>query len=112
MPISCYSTQSTIEIIMAVTMALSIAAIFIRSLLSRTAESIKKTGDTTITSKGKVGGIGARMIQFACVTLIIPCIVILGIEKILQGETIATIIGGLIGYILSGISNYDKNKDD
>lgn len=58
-------------------------------------------------STGKPSGIGARIIQFTCVTLIIPTLIILGIENILKGETIATIIGGLIGYVLSGVGNYE-----
>ncbi|GAA4453929.1 hypothetical protein [Rurimicrobium arvi] len=91
MPISCYNTKSTIEIIMAVAMAGSIALLFYRSI------KLKK-------------GIGARIIQFACVLLIIPGLIILGLEDILHGETIATIIGGLIGYTLSGIGDYDKRK--
>lgn len=111
MPISCYNTQSVIEIIMALIMLLSIIAIFYRSLRNSKAQTTKIVNNTTITTTGKVGGIGARIIQFACVTLIIPAIIILGIEKILQGETIATLIGGLIGYVLSGISNYDKDKE-
>lgn len=106
------TTQGLIEIIMAISMIFSIVAIFYRSLKNRSSQTTKITGDTKTTITGKVGGIGARIIQFACVTLIIPCIVILGIEKVLQGETIATIIGGLIGYVLSGISNYDRNKED
>jgi hypothetical protein len=36
----------------------------------------------------------------------------LSIEGILKGETVATLMGGLAGYVLSGISNYDSNKSD
>jgi hypothetical protein len=49
-------------------------------------------------------GIGERIIQFTCISLLIPCIIILGIEKVLQGETIATLLGGLGGYVLSSMS--------
>lgn len=49
-------------------------------------------------------GIGERIIQFTCISLLIPCIIILGVEKILQGETIATLLGGLGGYVLSSLS--------
>lgn len=54
-------------------------------------------------------GIGARVIQFVAVVLIIPTILILSVREILNPETIATLIGGLLGYLLSGIANYDKN---
>lgn len=55
-------------------------------------------------------GIGARVIQFTCVCFIIPTIIILATRDILKGETVATLIGGLVGYVLSGISNFDKTE--
>lgn len=94
---------------MAITMTGVLLFIFIRSFLNTIATTTSKDG---VTSKAKVGGIGARTIQFTCISLIVPCIIILALEEILKGETVATIIGGLIGYVLSGISNYDnKDKD-
>ncbi len=101
------TTKECLELIMAFTMAGVLLLIFLRSFLNAKSTTTTKDGNT---SKGKVGGIGARTIQFTCISLIIPCIIILALEGILKGETIATIIGGLIGYVLSGISNYD-NKD-
>lgn len=80
-------------------MGLAVLGILARSLF------IKK-------SDGRPMGIGARVIQFTCVILIIPTIIILGVEDILKGETIATIVGGLIGYVLSGVGNYDNNKNE
>lgn len=105
------NVKSWIEIIMAALMVLFIIAIFIRSFLNKFSEVKKVDGTTTTTTKGKVGGFGARIIQLTCVTLIIPTLIILSLENIIKGETVATIIGGLIGYVLSGISNYDKNGD-
>lgn len=58
----------------------------------------------------KLKGLGARVIQFTCICFTLPCIVILSLEKILTGETVATLLGGLVGYVLSGISNYDKKQ--
>jgi hypothetical protein len=52
--------------------------------------------------------IGARAIQFMAVVTLLPVIVILALEKVLDGQTIGTLIGGLTGYLLSGISNYDR----
>ena len=69
---------------------------------------MKKASEQPNNSKLNVGGIGARMIQFATVALLIPFLTILGLEEVLKGETIGTIIGGLVGYILSGISKYDE----
>jgi hypothetical protein len=112
MPISCYDTKSVIEILMALIMIIAIVAIFLRSYSASKQTITKTTGNTTTVTTGKIGGIGARIIQFACVTLIIPCLVILSFEKVLHGETIATIIGGLIGHVLSGINEYGQNKGD
>jgi len=60
-------------------------------------------------SKGKTP-IGPRHIQFVSVCLIVPTILILGLEKVLSSETSATLIGGLAGYLLSGIGKYEPPK--
>ena len=52
--------------------------------------------------------LSARSIQFLAVALLIPLIGLLAMERILEGATVGTLIGGLTGYLLSGISNYDK----
>jgi hypothetical protein len=101
----CISIKEIIEIIMAITIPTVIGLVFYRSN-----KAGKKNTENT-SEKQYSGGIGARIIQFTTIALLIPCLIILSLEDILKGETIATIIGGLIGYVLSGISNYDnKNK--
>lgn len=59
-------------------------------------------------------GMGARVIQFLAVAMLIPTILILSLEKILEPSTIGTLIGALTGYLLSGIGDYrpDKKKTD
>lgn len=42
---------------------------------------------------------GIRVIQFLAMLLIIPTIIILALENILNTETIAALLGALIGYI-------------
>ena len=54
--------------------------------------------------------LGARVVQFSCIVLLIPAIIILGEDQIIKGETVGTLIGSLLGYVLSGISNYDNPK--
>ena len=54
--------------------------------------------------------IGPRHIQFVSVCLIVPTILILGLEKVLTSETSATLIGGLAGYLLSGIGKYEPRN--
>ena len=54
-------------------------------------------------------GIGVRIIQFLTVTLVLPIILILALEGILKGETVATLLGAIVGYILSGIGKDEPN---
>ena len=88
------TTKEWIEILMSLIMALVLIGILIRAIF------LKK-------------GIGARVIQFTCISFLIPAIIILSIEGILKGETVGTLLGGLAGYVLSGISNFDNpTKED
>jgi hypothetical protein len=47
--------------------------------------------------------IGTKTIQFLAIAFILPMILVLGIMNILGRETIGTIIGTVVGYVLSGI---------
>jgi len=85
------SIKDIIEIIMGLIMALTISGLLFRAIV-------------------KQKGIGARIIQFTCIAFTLPTIIILSLEKVLTGETVATLLGGLVGYVLSGISNYDKKS--
>ncbi len=55
-------------------------------------------------------GIGVRIIQFLAVVLLLPIILILAMEKILDNQTTATLIGAIVGYILSGIGKDENQK--
>ena len=57
-------------------------------------------------------GIGVRIIQFATVLLVLPAILILAVERILESQTVATLIGAIVGYILSGIGKDESRKQD
>jgi len=57
-------------------------------------------------------GIGDRAIQFVGICLVIPTVLILGLEDKISKENMGTILGAIIGYILSGIGgSYKKKKD-
>ena len=55
-------------------------------------------------------GIGVRVIQFLAIVFIIPTIVILALEKVLNTETTAALLGVIVGYVLSGIGKDEANK--
>src|ERR1700689_1043228 len=63
------------------------------------------------TKDGNHKGIGARIIQLCVVVLIFPTILILGLEKVLTGETLGTLLGGVMGYVLSGIGDYKPKTE-
>jgi hypothetical protein len=46
---------------------------------------------------------GTKTIQFLAIAFILPLMLVLGIMNILGRETIGTIIGTVVGYVLSGI---------
>lgn len=48
-------------------------------------------------------GIGVRAIQFLAVMFVIPAILILALERVLSSESTATLLGTIVGYVLSGI---------
>ena len=57
------------------------------------------------------GGIGIRLIQFLAVGLLIPSIVILALEGFLDKSVLGTLLGTIIGYVLSNIGDESKAKD-
>ena len=50
-----------------------------------------------------------RHIQFVSVCLIVPTILILGLVQWLSKETTATLLGGLTGYLLSGLGKEPRD---
>ncbi len=47
-------------------------------------------------------GINNKIIQFLAVTFVLPLLVALGIMNTLGRETIGTLLGVVVGYVLSG----------
>lgn len=56
-------------------------------------------------------GLGVRAIQFVAVATVIPAILILALEKVLTGETTATLFGAITGYLLSGIGDFKPQSN-
>jgi hypothetical protein len=93
--------KTWIELAMAVVM---IFALVITSI------NRQKTGRLSSDGKPLTRGLGARQIQFICVSFIIPTISILALERILDGATVGTLFGGLIGYVLSKVGEFAPNS--
>lgn len=56
-------------------------------------------------------GIGVRAIQFVAVATVVPAVVVLAMQGLMQGETVAAILSGLIGYLLGNVSKFDDRSD-
>jgi len=85
------TTRDIVELLVAGTMPIGLAAIMWQRISTKT-------------------GIGVRVIQFVGVVLGLPAIILLGFEKVLEGQTVAALIAGVLGYLLSGISQYDSER--
>jgi nitrogen fixation/metabolism regulation signal transduction histidine kinase len=81
-----------IEAGMVILMIVSLLGILIRILRRDQTEGTRSNALTT------------RSIQFLGLALLVPTVLILGLEKVIAGETVATLVGGIAGYLLSGIS--------
>ncbi len=68
----------------------------------------------TLVMAGGLGGIfylmlkqnmsmGTKTIQFLAIAFVLPLMLVLGVMNILGRETIGTVIGTVVGYVLSGI---------
>ena len=53
-------------------------------------------------------GIGDRAIQFVGLCLVVPTVLMLGLEDKVSKENMGTILGAIIGYTLSGISGGER----
>ncbi len=55
-------------------------------------------------------GMGVRAIQYVAVATIVPGVILLAMQGLLVGETVAAIFSGMIGYLLSQISKFDERE--
>lgn len=51
-------------------------------------------------------GLGARAIQLTSIFFVIPIIFILSLQKLISSEATSTLLGTVIGYVLSGIGKF------
>lgn len=55
-------------------------------------------------------GIGVRAIQFTGAATLTPGIILLGMRGLLDGATISALVGAFVGYLFSGITEFDRNR--
>lgn len=56
-------------------------------------------------------GLGVRVIQTIGVVVGLPAVVLLGLEGVIEGQTVAALIAGVLGYLLSSISQFDADGE-
>jgi predicted acyltransferase len=56
-------------------------------------------------------GMGIRAIQFLAICFVFPSLLILGLEQRISQEAVATLLGTIVGYVLSGIGQDDRSKE-
>ena len=54
--------------------------------------------------------LGVRAIQTLSVATFMPAVIVLAMEKIIDGAAVAALIGGVIGYLFANISDFDRNR--
>jgi hypothetical protein len=55
-------------------------------------------------------GIGVRAIQFTGTAMLMPAVILLGLKGLLDGATIAALVGAFVGYVFSGLAEFDRNR--
>jgi len=60
--------------------------------------------------QGKSMGVGARQIQWLAVGMLIPAIVLLSLEHVIDSAVTGTLIGGLAGYVLSHVGRFQNRE--
>lgn len=85
-----------IQIIMALFMPIAFIGVLVHRAITRN-------------EKGNRLGLGLRSIQFLGVALIFPTILILALNQQLEHATLGTLLGTVIGYVLSGLK---MSKDE
>ncbi len=53
---------------------------------------------------------GVRSIQFLAIVVVLPVVLILALEGILERSAVGALIGALVGYLFTNIGKYDERK--
>jgi hypothetical protein len=88
-----------LEILLAATMLIVPLAVLVQRSIARTKE-------------GAHFGMGIRVIQLIAACNLPPAIIILAMEHLLDGSAVAALGGALVGYLFSGVAEFDRRKSD
>ena len=88
-----------IEVILAVSMLIVPLAVLIHRSIARKAD-------------GSHFGAGVRIIQLIGVCNLPPALIILGMEGLLDASAMAALGGAIVGYLFSGLAEFDRRKSD
>jgi hypothetical protein len=86
------SVKDWVEIVSALTIPIAILGVLINRIITKK-------------------GIGVRAIQWLAVATFPPLIVILALERALDGSAVAALVGAVIGYLFSNISDFDRREN-
>ncbi|THD36229.1 MAG: hypothetical protein E7773_09955 [Sphingomonas sp.] len=88
-----------IEVILAASMMLVPLAILVQRMFAKTKE-------------GAHFGMGVRITQLVGVCNLPPALIILGMEGLLDASAMAALGGALVGYLFSGLAEFDRRKSE
>jgi hypothetical protein len=57
-------------------------------------------------------GMSVRSMQFLAVSTMLPAIIFLSLEGLLEKSAVGALLGAFIGYLLSNIGEYDRQRRD
>lgn len=62
--------------------------------------------------EGQPRGLGVRTIQFLGTATFAPALIILAFERVIDGCTVAALVGAFVGYLFSGLAEFDRRRSD
>jgi hypothetical protein len=57
-------------------------------------------------------GLGVRAIQMLAVAMFMPTIIVLSMERLIDGSAVAALVGAVVGYLFANISEFDRSKPE
>lgn len=88
-----------IEVILAATMLIIPLAVLIQRCVAKNKE-------------GAHFGMGVRITQLIAACNLPPALIILAMEGLIDGATVAALVGAFVGYMFSGLVEFDRRRSD